>query len=104
MRLKNAVLAKTFVSKAFGLMFRNDFSGALVMDLGFETRRGACVHTFFMCFAIDVFFVDEKHRVVDIRHSVMPWRPCILPKKPCRFVVEAKPGTVKAKVGQKLEW
>ena len=104
MRLKNAVVAKSIFSKALGLMFKKDFSGALVIDLGLETKRGAAIHTFFMRFAIDIFFVDYKHKIIDIAINIKPWKPCVVPKKPCRYIVEARAGKLKAKVGQKLEW
>lgn len=32
------------------------------------------VHCFFMKFAIDVIFLDKKHRVVKVRPSLKPWR------------------------------
>ena len=32
------------------------------------------VHTFFMKFAIDLVYVDRKHRVRKVRHAVPPWR------------------------------
>ena len=32
------------------------------------------VHTFFMKFAIDLVYVDKKHRVRKVRHAVGPWR------------------------------
>ena len=104
MRLKSVVLAKTFASKALGLMFRKKFDGVLVIDLGFETRRGAAIHTFFMRFDIDVFFVNGKYKVVDAVRNIKPWKILIMPKKACRYIVEARSGKLKAKVGQKLEW
>jgi uncharacterized membrane protein (UPF0127 family) len=32
------------------------------------------VHTFFMKFAIDLVYVDKRHKVRKVRHSVAPWR------------------------------
>jgi uncharacterized membrane protein (UPF0127 family) len=104
MKLKNVVVARSFFSKGLGLMFKKDFNSALVIDLGFQTRLGAGIHMMFMRFAIDVFFVDKNHRVVDIARNVQPWTLSVLPKKACRYVVETKPNQVKARVGDKLEW
>ena len=32
------------------------------------------VHTFFMRFAIDLIYLDRKHRVVKMKENVRPWR------------------------------
>lgn len=32
------------------------------------------VHTFFMRFAIDLIYLDRKHRVVKTKENVRPWR------------------------------
>jgi peptide deformylase len=32
------------------------------------------VHTFFMKFAIDLVYLDKKHRVRKVKHAVAPWR------------------------------
>src|SRR5208283_1798940 len=32
------------------------------------------VHTFFMRFAIDLVYVDRKHKVRKVRNAVPPWR------------------------------
>lgn len=32
------------------------------------------VHTFFMKFAIDLVYVDKKHKVRKVRNAVPPWR------------------------------
>jgi uncharacterized membrane protein (UPF0127 family) len=32
------------------------------------------VHTFFMKFAIDLVYIDRKHRVRKVRNAVGPWR------------------------------
>jgi len=104
MKLKNAEIAKNPGELSLGLMFRRDVKGALVLDLGRMTRRGAAIHTFCMRFAIDLFFVDDKYKVVDIKRNARPWKILFVPKKACRFVVEAKAGKVKVRVGDKLEW
>lgn len=32
------------------------------------------IHTFGLPYAIDVVFLDARHRVVGLRHSLRPWR------------------------------
>lgn len=52
------------------------------------------VHTFFMQFAIDLVYLDRKHRVKKVRSSVPPWRlsACLS----AHSVVELPAGTVRA--------
>ena len=52
------------------------------------------VHTFFMQFAIDLVYIDRKHRVKKVRSCVPPWRisACLS----AHSVVELPAGTVQA--------
>jgi uncharacterized membrane protein (UPF0127 family) len=51
------------------------------------------VHTFFMKFAIDLVYVDSKHKVRKVRHAVPPWRmsACLT----AHSIVELPPGTAR---------
>jgi len=51
------------------------------------------VHTFFMKFAIDLVYVDRKHRVRKVRHAVPAWRlsACLT----AHSILELPPGTAK---------
>jgi uncharacterized membrane protein (UPF0127 family) len=57
------------------------------------------VHTFFMRFAIDLVYLDRKHRVRKVRHAVGAWRlsACFS----AHSVIELPAGTVKATETQK---
>jgi len=50
------------------------------------------VHTFFMKFAIDLIYLDRKHRVRGIVRELRPWRfsMCL----PAHSVLELPPGTI----------
>jgi uncharacterized membrane protein (UPF0127 family) len=50
------------------------------------------VHTFFMKFAIDLIYLDRKHRVRGVVHALAPWRfsMCL----PAHSVLELPPGTI----------
>ena len=52
------------------------------------------VHSFFMRFAIDLVYLDRKHRVRKVRHAMAPWRvsACLT----AHSIVELPAGTVKA--------
>ena len=51
------------------------------------------VHTFFMKFAIDLVYVDRKHRVRKVRYAVPPWRlsACLT----AHSILELPPGTAR---------
>lgn len=67
---KNCVLANTAWSRMKGLLAHKKMESneALVIE--------PCnsVHTFFMRFPIDVFFLDQHWHVLGIAHSLKPWR------------------------------
>ena len=62
------------------------------------------VHTFFMKFAIDLVYVDRKHKVRKVRHAVGPWRlsACLT----AHSILELPPGTARetgTEAGDQLE-
>jgi uncharacterized protein len=50
------------------------------------------IHTFFMKFAIDVIYLDRKHRVRGIIRELRPWRVSMC--LPAHSVLELPPGTI----------
>jgi len=52
------------------------------------------VHSFFMKFAIDLVYLDRKHRVRKVRHRMLPWRvsACLT----AHSILELPAGTVEA--------
>ena len=66
---ENISLAKSFYSRLKGLMFQKEMNGdGLLID---PCRS---IHTFFMCFSIDVAFLDKKGTIVKIIRNLPPWR------------------------------
>ena len=62
------------------------------------------VHTFFMKFAIDLVYLDQKHVVRKVRHAVGPWRlsACLS----AHSIIELPAGAAKAsgtQAGDQLE-
>ena len=62
------------------------------------------VHSFFMKFAIDLVYLDRKHRVRKVRHRMVPWRvsACLT----AHSILELPAGTVEAtgtRPGDQLE-
>ena len=63
------------------------------------------VHTFCMRFAIDLVYVDRKHRIRKVRSNVRPWRmsACLT----AHSVIELPSGTIQAtqtQAGDRLEF
>jgi len=83
-------IANTVFKRAKGLLGREKFSSgeALIIE--------PCnsVHTFFMCFSIDLLFVDKNYRVVKALPGVMPNRITGIYWK-SRLVIELPCGTIK---------
>ena len=52
------------------------------------------VHSFFMKFAIDLVYLDRKHKVRKVRHRMVPWRvsACLT----AHSILELPAGTVEA--------
>ncbi len=63
-------LAGTHAARSKGLLGR----AGLGEGEGLWIAPCESVHTFFMRFAIDLVYLDRKHRVRKVRHAVAPWR------------------------------
>ncbi len=87
------VLADTFLSRLKGLMFlkkMDGFDGMLLSPCN-------SIHTFFMKFPIDVYFLDKNYQVIKIYENLGPWR--ITPIKiRSHFVLETKVNLLNQKI------
>jgi len=64
------LVARSFLQRARGLLGRTH----LAADEALLLRPCSSVHTFGMCFAIDVVFIDPQGVVVAVREALGPWR------------------------------
>jgi len=100
-KICNVKEAKSFFSRAMGLMFRRKLKkeeGLLI-----ELSLGKSIHSFFMRFPIDLIFLDENFRVVELT-TLNPWR-FYIPKKKVKWVLEVNEGVIKEKnieIGDRL--
>jgi uncharacterized membrane protein (UPF0127 family) len=87
--IENVAEASTTLSRMIGLLGRSSLgtNEALWID------RCPTIHTFFMKFAIDVVFVDNKLSVKACYHNVKAWR-LILPVWGARSVFEMPVGAI----------
>jgi uncharacterized membrane protein (UPF0127 family) len=63
-------VARTASARRKGLLGRR----GLEPGTGLWLVPCASIHTFFMRFAIDVVYLDRRHRVKKVRSAVGPWR------------------------------
>ncbi len=84
-------VANNMLSRILGLMFRKDFSEVLVIAMPYESRLNG-IHTCFMRFPIDVYFLNSHLDLVDKKKNLKPWLLGVYPKKPARYIVEVKSG------------
>ena len=82
---KNLIYCNDFFSKLRGLMFSHRKN--LVLVLGRESRFNSIIHTFFVFFNIDVYWLDDQKNIVDFRLNVRPFTLKI-PKYKAKYVVE----------------
>jgi len=92
--------SQTTISKFIGLMF----SKSLDIGKGLYMKKVVKVHTFFMKYPIDIFYIDKNNSVLRIDKNVKPWKVCKL----CRlseYIVETNSGVADEKnveIGDKV--
>ena len=91
---RSTVLATRLELTADGASRRKGLLGreSLLPGEGLWIRPCESVHTFFMRFAIDLVYLDRKHKVRKVRSAVAPWRvsACFL----AHSVLELPAGTI----------
>ena len=91
------IYADTFFRRLVGLMGKRDFNKILV----FKNLTDSSIHTMFMRFEIDVYFIDEN-RVVFDKATLKPWR-FYRPKKQAKYIIETKKNKLKIEIGDRLD-
>ena len=77
-------------------MLKKDFNDCIL----FTNLKDSSIHTMFMLFEIDVYFLDENKTVFE-KTSLKPWR-FYKPKKQAKYILETKKGLLKLKIGDKI--
>ena len=97
---KDVFVAKSFVSRLIGLMFKSDIKNG---D-GLLITRCRSIHTCWMNFSIDVLFLSKNLEVISVIENMKPWRlTWIYPR--ATQVLELRAGSLKGivKKGDKVE-
>jgi uncharacterized protein len=90
MLASSAEVADSSAKRRIGLLKHN----SLEPGQGLWIVPCESVHTFFMKFAIDLVYLDRKHRVRKVRHRMPPWRvsACLT----AHSILELPAGTVRS--------
>ena len=89
-------IANTFFKRFKGLMLKKDCNDCIL----FTNLKDSSIHTMFMLFEIDVYFLDENKTVFE-KTTLKPWR-FYKPKKQAKYILETKKGLLKLKIGDKI--
>ena len=95
-----ALYCNTLLSRAFGLMFRKKHIA--LIELPYESRIMADIHTLFMRFSLDLYWLDSKMRVISIKKQVKPFCYAHACKK-SRYILEAPSGLLNLKHNDRLK-
>lgn len=90
--------ADTFYKRFKGLMLKKGIDYALI----FTNLKDSSIHTHFMRFEIDVYFLDEN-RVVFEKTTLKPWK-FYKPKKQAKYIMETKKDALKIRIGDQLDF
>ena len=90
--------ANSFFKHFKGLMLKKDIDFAML----FCNLKDSSVHTHFMRFDIDVYFLDENKTIFE-KTTLKPWK-FYKPKKQASYILETKKNKLKLKIGDKLEF
>ena len=92
------IYADTFFKRFKGLMAKKDFNDCLI----FTNLKDSSIHTMFMRFEIDIYFIDENKIVFD-KITLSPWK-FYRPKRPAKFILETKKNKLNLKIGDSLDF
>lgn len=87
------------VRSNIGLMFQRKLKPkeSVILEL---PKMKVQIHTFFVFFPIDLFFLDKNFRVIE-KAAIEPWN-AYSQKKKAAFLLEANRGELRLKVGDRL--
>lgn len=99
---QNVTLASTWLGRLRGYLGRSEpkeGEGMLLIPCN-------AVHSFFMTFALDVLFLDQKGTVLEVFREFRPWKRTKVVRG-SRYVLEVPVGTIDisgTEIGDELSW
>lgn len=92
------ILADTFFKRLKGLMGKRKFEDGML----FTNLTDSSIHTMFMRFAIDAYFIDENKIIYD-KATLKPWR-LYKPEKQAEYILETRKNKLKLEIGDRLDF
>ncbi|MCG2719884.1 MAG: DUF192 domain-containing protein [Nanoarchaeota archaeon] len=83
-------------------MFQKNKSA--LIELPYESQLLSSIHTFFMRYNIDLYWLNKNKEVIDIKKNVKPYKYCIIPKIKAKFILETPVNKMKLKIGDKIKF
>jgi len=83
------VIADTLFGRIKGLLGSKDFRWGEALII----KRCNSIHTFFMCFPIDVLFINSKNKIIFMKQALLPWRVSRICWQ-AKYVIELPCGTI----------
>lgn len=90
--------ANNFIKRFKGLMGKRNIDFGLL----FCNLNDSSIHTHFMMFEIDVYFLNKRKVVVE-KTTLKPWK-FYKPKKEATYILETKKDSLKLEIGDRLEF
>ena len=90
-------IADNYFKRLIGLMFKRDIDYGLLIIL----KYGSSIHTCFMLFTIDVYFLDENKIIFD-KVTLKPWK-YYNPSKKAKYILETKENSLNLNIGDKID-
>ena len=92
------IYADTFFKRFKGLMGKKNFDYIMV----FTNLTDSSIHTMFMRFEIDIYFIDKNGVIFD-KVTLRPWK-FYKPKKQAKYIIETEKNKLNLKIGDKLDF
>ena len=80
----NSIICKTRLQQALGLMFHRTPAIAI---LQFNRPLKATIHTWFMFYAIDIYFYDSNDNLIEIKKNLKPFSH-YTPEHKAKYIIE----------------
>lgn len=90
--------ADNYSKRLIGLMFKKNIDYGLLFIL----KYGSSIHTCFMRFNIDVYFLDENKIIFD-KITLKPWK-FYKPSKKAKYILETKENYIYLNKGDKINF
>jgi len=90
----NVIMRKSVVGHLIGLRFFRKLKDNEAMLFVFKKPLKSTVDMFFVFYAIDIIFLDERKKIIDLKKNMPPFSFFIMKKK-CRYMIEMRKGSIR---------